>query len=149
MKLYLSEDEPQFPFLVIPGSAEQYGNFIAYTGLRKGDDFMTKKRLVALILGLVMMCAITMGAFAASTTVTIKKGQSSVVSGKLSGNNAQWTVTNYSSSVEVMQGYGDAGRSNIPFTVHRIPPPFSFHTNPTQNIVKNHNKSPCFFDLFC
>jgi len=73
---------------------------------------MTKKRLAALILGLVMVCAITMGAFAASTTVTIKKGQSSVVSGKLSGNNAKWTVTNYPSSVEVMQGYGDAGRSN-------------------------------------
>ena len=73
---------------------------------------MTKKRLAALILGLVMMCAITMGAVAASTTITIKKGQSSVTSGKLTGNYASWTVTNYSSSVEVMQGYGDAGRSN-------------------------------------
>ncbi len=71
---------------------------------------MTKKRLAALILGLVMMCAITMGAFAASTTITIKKGQSSVTSGKLTGNYATWKVWNYSSSTETMNGFGCAGR---------------------------------------
>lgn len=72
---------------------------------------MTKKRLAALILGLVMMCAITMGAFAASTTITIKKGQSSVTSGKLTGNYATWKVWNYSSSTETMSAFGCAGRS--------------------------------------
>ena len=70
-----------------------------------------KKKWIGIIASILTVCMLTMGAFAATTTVTISKGQGSKVSSKLSGHGANFSAANYSSSTEIMQAYGMAGRA--------------------------------------
>ena len=70
-----------------------------------------KKKWIGIIASILTVCMLTMGAFAASASVTISKGQSSVTSSTVSGNKATYSASNYSSSTETMQAYGMAGRA--------------------------------------
>ena len=70
-----------------------------------------KKKWIGIIASILTVCMLTMGAFAATTTVTISKGQGSKLSSKLSGHGANFSAANYSSSTEIMQAYGMAGRA--------------------------------------
>lgn len=67
-----------------------------------------KKKWIGIIASILTVCMLTMGAFAASASVTISKGQSSVTSSTVSGNKATYSASNYSSSTETMQAYGMA-----------------------------------------
>lgn len=68
-----------------------------------------KKRL-GIIASILTVCMLTLNAFAASTSVTISKGQGSVTSNAVGlSYSAKFKAENYSSSVEIMQAYGLAG----------------------------------------
>lgn len=68
-----------------------------------------KKKLTGVVASILVVCMLTLGAFAASASVTISKGQSSVTSSAVGlAKKATFTASNYSSSVELMQVYGMA-----------------------------------------
>lgn len=64
-----------------------------------------KKKWIGIIVAAITVCMLTVGAFAASRTIYISKGQGSVTSGTISGTVISGSARNYPSSVEIMQAY--------------------------------------------
>lgn len=65
-----------------------------------------RKKYFGIVAAMLTVCVLTMSAWAASTSISITKGQSSVTSSALSGHNGTFTAWNNASSTEVMQAYG-------------------------------------------
>lgn len=77
-----------------------------------------KKKWTGIIASIFTVCMLTVSALAASTSVTISKGQGSVTSSSVGlSYSAKFTATNYSSSVETMQAYGQAALPGKSFKV--------------------------------
>ncbi|MDO4173982.1 MAG: hypothetical protein Q4D42_04390 [Eubacteriales bacterium] len=65
-----------------------------------------RKKYFGIVAAMLTVCVLTMSAWAASTSISISKGQSSVTSSTLSGKKGSFYAKNDSSSTEVMQAYG-------------------------------------------